>query len=276
MYRFRIFATEPRQERNTPTPEEKKILNQFIKDPSLKEVIVREPLFVGVYRPVYLSEKQGCLNCHGDPQTSPWGNGKDILGYQMENWKDGKLHGVFGIISDLKLESVVADKRNKIINILLWALILTTVCLVASYYFLREPMNNISLVVEELKASGSEIEVVSSKISRSSQTLNQSSAEAASSVGVSLEALEKLINNTHEVTKISDQAYYLSLEGKKCALKGKADFSELKNKIEILQTQSHKMSEIIEWNLRSESFLNHLRSLWTWPNKTHLSFKNID
>lgn len=48
-----------------------------------------------MYRPVRLSEKDGCLYCHGNPEKSIWGNGKDILGYKMENWSDGKLHGVF-------------------------------------------------------------------------------------------------------------------------------------------------------------------------------------
>jgi methyl-accepting chemotaxis protein len=30
-----------------------------------------------------------CMMCHGDPATSPSGDGKDMLGFAMENWKPG-------------------------------------------------------------------------------------------------------------------------------------------------------------------------------------------
>ncbi|MEM6749419.1 MAG: methyl-accepting chemotaxis protein [Planctomycetota bacterium] len=34
-----------------------------------------------------------CLSCHGDPATSPTGDGKDILGFAMENWPVDYVHG---------------------------------------------------------------------------------------------------------------------------------------------------------------------------------------
>jgi methyl-accepting chemotaxis protein len=98
-YKFRIFSDEPRNKDNTATVSELEIFKKFLADPKLEELTDTTGDQVIVYRPVRLSEAQGCLVCHGDPKTSPWGNGKDILGFPLENWKDGKLHGVFAIIS---------------------------------------------------------------------------------------------------------------------------------------------------------------------------------
>lgn len=39
----------------------------------------------------------GCLNCHGDPVRSPRGDGKDGLGFRMENWQVGQVHGAFEV-----------------------------------------------------------------------------------------------------------------------------------------------------------------------------------
>lgn len=52
-----------------------------------------------VMRPILLD--QTCMTCHGDPRTSPTGDGKDLLGFPMENWKVGDMHGAFEVIFPL-------------------------------------------------------------------------------------------------------------------------------------------------------------------------------
>ena len=42
-----------------------------------------------------------CLMCHGDPANSASKDGKDILGFKMENWTVGKVHGAFHIAMPL-------------------------------------------------------------------------------------------------------------------------------------------------------------------------------
>ncbi|MEQ9459713.1 MAG: methyl-accepting chemotaxis protein [Phycisphaeraceae bacterium] len=39
-----------------------------------------------------------CMTCHGDPATSNTGDGKDPLGFPMENWKVGDMHGAFHVV----------------------------------------------------------------------------------------------------------------------------------------------------------------------------------
>ncbi len=43
-----------------------------------------------------------CMLCHGDPANSPTKDGKDILGFRMENWKPGYMHGAFHVALPLK------------------------------------------------------------------------------------------------------------------------------------------------------------------------------
>ena len=95
-------------------------LKQFDADPTLEELVVKadDASYIKVIRPVRLSQSEGCMTCHGDPATSPWGNGKDVLGYDMENWKDGKLHGAFAVISSL--EPVQARSNEAAMNIIFW------------------------------------------------------------------------------------------------------------------------------------------------------------
>jgi methyl-accepting chemotaxis protein len=49
--------------------------------------------------------ERSCLMCHGDPKTSPTNDGKDIVGFRMEGWKEGKIHGAYEVVMPL-------DKRD--------------------------------------------------------------------------------------------------------------------------------------------------------------------
>ncbi|MCA8977157.1 MAG: methyl-accepting chemotaxis protein, partial [Planctomycetes bacterium] len=41
--------------------------------------------------------EKGCMLCHGDPADSKTGDGKDPLGFAMENWRVGDVHGAFEV-----------------------------------------------------------------------------------------------------------------------------------------------------------------------------------
>ncbi|MFK7742297.1 MAG: methyl-accepting chemotaxis protein, partial [Planctomycetota bacterium] len=44
---------------------------------------------------------RSCLTCHGDPANSPTGDGHDALGFPMENWHAGDVHGAFEVRTPL-------------------------------------------------------------------------------------------------------------------------------------------------------------------------------
>lgn len=104
---FRLPSPKPRNPANRATREDEKILAWF-KDPAQQEYfeVDRSRGRVVYARPVRLTAD--CLSCHGDPGTSPQGDGKDALGYPMENWRAGELRGAFVLESDLSKAEAAA------------------------------------------------------------------------------------------------------------------------------------------------------------------------
>jgi len=99
-YEFRIPSHDPRNPKNTPTPDEEKILAQF-SEGKLEEYFAVDPgRNEMVYaRPIHLGEQ--CMMCHGDPSPDKK-DGKDITGFRMEGWHTGEIHGAFLLRSSLQ------------------------------------------------------------------------------------------------------------------------------------------------------------------------------
>ncbi len=92
-YTFRTPSLNPRNPKNAPTPDEDKILAEFAKgdipeyfavDKARNEVVYARPIRLG----------HDCMECHGNPGP---GNrsGKDVVGFRMEGWHPGEMHGAF-------------------------------------------------------------------------------------------------------------------------------------------------------------------------------------
>jgi methyl-accepting chemotaxis protein len=83
-YDFRIPKNQARNKDNLPTAEEADLLrilesgsqdDYFNVDTARNEIVYARPIMLTA----------DCLSCHGDPKNSPTGDGKDVLGFQMEN-----------------------------------------------------------------------------------------------------------------------------------------------------------------------------------------------
>ncbi len=103
-YTFKTPKFSPRQPRNQPDALETRALKAMTEKNLVNyEEIDPTTNSIRFFRAVRLSKT--CLYCHGDPATSKqlWGNdkGQDPLGGQMENWKEGEVHGAFEVIYSL-------------------------------------------------------------------------------------------------------------------------------------------------------------------------------
>ncbi|QQE13353.1 methyl-accepting chemotaxis protein [Planctomycetota bacterium] len=55
---------------------------------------------------------QDCMMCHGDPADSLSGDGKDLIGFAMENWQVGNMHGAYHVVMSLDgVDAQVASAR---------------------------------------------------------------------------------------------------------------------------------------------------------------------
>jgi methyl-accepting chemotaxis protein len=96
----------PRNPYNAPDDWEREVLTRFYEPSYPKGKGYGEEADMEgkrVYRyalPLYI--EKSCLKCHGDPQTSPTGDGKDIAGRPMENYQEGDVRGAVSVIIPLE------------------------------------------------------------------------------------------------------------------------------------------------------------------------------
>lgn len=207
-YSFRVFAIEPRNPDNQASQVEMEIFAKFQADSQMKEYRTENDHSITIYRPVYLSEAHGCLVCHGQPSTSPFGNGKDILGFKMEGWADGKLHGVFAVSSETaRTKAAVMDSLFKISGYSVAGIFIS---IFIAWLILRAPLKNLRDTVIQLKSASKNLSSTSVEISESSQNVGNSTTQSAAAIqqtSASLEELTSMVKlNTQNASKAKDMA----------------------------------------------------------------------
>jgi methyl-accepting chemotaxis protein len=241
-YKFRVFSPEPRNEDNQASSSEMEIYKMFSNDAGLKQHVVTNNDSVVVYRPVRLSEKQGCLLCHGAPSQSPFGNGKDILGYKMEDWADGRLHGVFSITSSK--EKTQAAVQASVSNIILFGLIGILVCVLISWFVLKKPLNKLKEAVESIKGSSNYLSSTSKEISSSSQILSSASTQAAAALEETSASLEELSGMVKQNSDNAVNAKEISEKATSVARDGEKQMQTLISSMEQVAGSAKKIEEI--------------------------------
>ncbi len=99
-YTFRTPSLNPRNPRNAPTPDEEKILAELAKGDTAEYFTVDREKNEAVYaRRIRLG--QDCMECHGVPGLSNK-DGKDVVGFRMEGWHPGEMHGAFVLHATLE------------------------------------------------------------------------------------------------------------------------------------------------------------------------------
>jgi len=242
-YEFRIFSELPRNSKNKATESEMEIFNVFRNDPKLPEIVKTTEDKVYVYRPVRLSEAQGCLNCHGNPSTSPWKNGKDILGIPMENWADGRLHGVFTIIS--KKDEIKAAAKSANFSIGGWMLLIATAAIVIGTLSLKGPLGKITEIAGNLKESGESLSRASVEIASSAQSLSAASSEAAAALQETTASTEEMSSMIKLNSNGASEAKTLASECESKARSGQSEVKKLAEAMLRISESSNKIREII-------------------------------
>lgn len=200
-YLFRVFSNEPRKKENLANGFEKTVYDKFLKDKSLKQYVHNDGEVITVFKPVRLSEKQGCLTCHGDPKLSPWNNGKDILGYPMENWEDGRLHGVFAISSNIDEIKALRKTDEHTRTLILFGMLPIIGVVFIAYLLIKTPLANVVHVANRLQKVTDGVGGASKEVNENASNLSQSTTEQSASIqqtSASLEEVESMLRRTTE------------------------------------------------------------------------------
>jgi len=241
-YKFRVFSDEPRNPDNKATSSEMEIFRKFELDASLKELVVEQSGNLTVYRPARVYSKNGCMTCHGDPSTSPFKNGKDILGYKMENWSDGKLHAVMAIISDTS--PVKAASTGASMMIFGFSSLGGIFSIFIGFLFVRGSLKKLNGAAEELAVMGQNVRTASQEIAGSSNSLSGSSAEAAASIEETTASTEEVASMIKLNSENARSASELSRVSEDQAQKGAEQVNQLIKAMEEISKSSIRIEEI--------------------------------
>ena len=214
-FRFKAPAVNPRNPpRNQPDETEAKVLDIFTKNPTLTEysVVDEQRKEIRYFRPVKMVKQ--CELCHGDPVTSKalWGNdqGKDLLGYPMENRRAGDLHGAFEIITPF--EVALADYQKEIYYALGF-LLLGLIIIGSTGYFVMNsiiiaPLTALALNLQQICSGEGDLRARLNAKGRSefawvASSFNSFVKKIAKTVDEISVTSEKLANASHKLATIT-------------------------------------------------------------------------
>ncbi len=247
-YSFRVAKFNPRQQKNTPNPDEERAM-KIIEEKKLNEFyeLDKENNCVRYYRPVELTET--CMACHGNPANSEklWGNsnGLDPTGAKMENWNVGEVHGVFQVIQSLnKADHEIAVTMTKTIVYVICSLIAISLL----YYLIINITINkpITSAISNLKNNSSVVTSASIQISSTSQQLATNTAKESAGIEETSANLELISNTTKDNVNRVNNAEKLALETKETANQGTQAMHEMITAIEDINKAAEDTARIMK------------------------------
>jgi methyl-accepting chemotaxis protein len=182
---------------------------------------------------VPLKINEACLKCHGDPATSPTGDGKDIAGMPMENYKLGEVRGGISVIAPMgAINAAIVGNRN--FNLMgngIYVLVISGVV----FFITRGVVSFLKRLVDSLKNGADEVTSASSQISSSSQSLAEGASNQAASIEETSASIEQMSSMTSRNADNAKEANQLAIRTKSSAEDGN-------NVLETLQSSMHELN----------------------------------
>jgi methyl-accepting chemotaxis protein len=241
---FRVPKNNARNEKNNPTPEEARILAILERGDAPEYFHVDTGRNLIIYaRPIKLSAD--CLACHGDPKNSPTGDGLDILGFKMENWKEGEVHGAF--VLHAKLDTVDEVARAGMTRTVVWVLPVAALVGVCAMAFSRKTIiRPLEESIRVIDAASAQEESSAREISTASQRLAEGASEQAASLEETSATLEEISSMTRRNAEHAGNAETIAAETRIAADHGAADMQEMVRAMGEIKTASDNIARIIK------------------------------
>jgi methyl-accepting chemotaxis protein len=243
-FEFRVTKNDARNPKNQPTPEEKEIL-ALLEDGSKEDYFkVDEAKNSIIYaRPIVLSSD--CLTCHGDPKNSPTGDGKDIVGFPMENWAAGQVHGVFVLRS--KLDRVDSVVQAGMIKTAAWVIPVAGLIGIGCFFFTRFQINKpLNRAIKDLTAASEQTTHAAAGFSNTSQSLAAGASQQAAALEETSASLEQISSLTKRNAESASQAKNFSKQTRTAADVGAADMQDMAVAMNEIKESSNNIGKIIK------------------------------
>jgi len=193
-------------------------------------------------RPVRLAAS--CINCHGDPAHSPTGDGKDVLGFAMENMKVGDLKGAFVLRAPMTHDAVVAGtmKSMTLVTFALLGVIGT------GFYFFNRRFINAPLddAITQIDNAVQQTASAAGQISAASHTLAEGASEQAASLEETSASLEELSSMTKRNADSAGQAKETAGTARETADSGAEQMRSMQTAMQAIKSASEDITKILK------------------------------
>lgn len=247
IFKMKQTSVKYRNPSNKPDAWEIKQLEKFERDRNLKELSEISKLEDGtsVFRlMIPLVIEEACLKCHGDPVTSQTGDGKDIAGRQMENYKLGEIRGGISVIAPMSaVYAAIASNRNfNIIGNVIYVLLVSGIV----FLIARNVVSLLKRLVDSLRNSAGEVTSAAGQISSSSQSLADGASQQASSIEETSASIEELASMTTKNADHAKETNQLAIKTKTSAENGNEALGTLQTTMKDLNSGNDKVLSIIK------------------------------
>lgn len=242
-YDFRVVRRRPRNPQNMPNASEAAIL-AYLDNPSSSEFfeVDRAAGLITYARPIILT--QDCLSCHGDPATSPTGDGRDILGFPMEGWKAGERQGAF--ILTTNIERFNGAVRAGLKTTLIWTFLAALVIIGAFAYFNRRyivrPIQGITTTIDQATDGNA---AAAQELSQTSQLLAEIASQQAASLQETSASLEEMAGATQGLNDRAQSVASMSRVVSERADAGKQGMVTLSDAMGAIDHSSEEIKKVV-------------------------------
>ncbi len=242
-FNFRVVRESPRNHDNRPDAFEAELLQRF--EQGEKEIFIeRDDINAVTYaRPVFIT--QDCLFCHGDPATSPTGDGKDILGFAMENWEVGDMRGAFILTSDLERIDTVAEAGMW--KVLLWAIPVVVLICGGLFLLVRRAVTlPLGRAIEDLNSASDQSHAATSEISSASSSLANSCSEQAAALEETRASVDEISGLAGRNSESARKALELAEQASNVAREGSSGMEEMSEAMVAIKDFSDQIAKTMK------------------------------
>ncbi len=187
---------------------------------------------------------QGCLACHGDPATSPTHDGRDVLGFPMENMHAGDIKGAFVLKAPMTRDPVVLESMEKISVAGLVVLILV----VAAFWMLNQRwvVRPLAAIAVDLTESSARIQAASNELASGSQSIASGAVQQAASIEEISAAATEIKSTTEQTVDHTSSASATVVESNLSIGEVNAKLQDMVTSMQEMTSASDRISKIIK------------------------------
>ena len=195
----------------------------FAEDPASNTLILARPVRI----------LTGCLPCHGDRATSPTHDGRDALGFPMENMRPGDIKGAFVLKAPMTRDPVVLASMEKISVTGLVVLVLV----MSGFWVLNQRwvVRPLAAIAGNLTESSARIRAASDELAAGSQSIASGAVEQAASI-------EEISASATEIRSMTEQTVDHTSSAASTVVESNESIAEVNTKLHAMATSMQEMT----------------------------------